>query len=95
MLATCTGGVLWHHTPLCQAMMTALGRLGVGFSHGNCGAVTVLGPRGGLTSPSSSEPLFMGNAGTAARFLTTVLCTLPDPYGALCPTAWLSDGASG
>jgi hypothetical protein len=38
----------------------------------------VCGAGGALTYPSSDDPLFMGNAGTAARFLTSILCTLPD-----------------
>ena len=67
-----------------QAMMAALTRLGIRFhwssGDGGCRRVVVHGTGGSLQYPISDEPLWMGNAGTAARFLTSTLCTLPDRY---------------
>jgi pentafunctional AROM polypeptide len=45
------------------------------------GEVLVVEGSGGETLTASAEPIFLGNAGTAARFLTTV-CTLARPGSA-------------
>lgn len=62
--------------------MTVLGRLGVGFQWSLCEdgerVLVVHGTGGNLKYPPTDEPAYMGNAGTAARFITSLCCLLPN-----------------
>ncbi|KZT36947.1 Shikimate dehydrogenase [Sistotremastrum suecicum HHB10207 ss-3] len=68
------------HSDDTQVMMAALSDLnGAKFSWEDNGLTLVVeGGGGSLTTPSSEKEIYLGNAGTAARFLTTV-CTLAKP----------------
>lgn len=66
-----------------QVMMKFLSRVGVTFAWrtsttGSPPVLVVSPPNAGLHPPVSGEPAFVGNAGTAARFLAALCCTLPD-----------------
>ncbi|KAF5310130.1 hypothetical protein D9619_010374 [Psilocybe cf. subviscida] len=65
------------HSDDTQVMMAALNELkGAKFSWEDGGETLVVeGGQGSLTVPPKGKELYLGNAGTAARFLTTV-CTL-------------------
>ncbi|KAF8956599.1 Shikimate dehydrogenase [Flammula alnicola] len=65
------------HSDDTQVMMAALNELkGAKFSWEDGGETLVVeGGQGSLTVPPKDKELYLGNAGTAARFLTTV-CTL-------------------
>ncbi|KII85332.1 hypothetical protein PLICRDRAFT_44602 [Plicaturopsis crispa FD-325 SS-3] len=65
------------HSDDTQVMMAALLELkGARFSWEDNGETLVVqGGEGSLSSPSADKEIYLGNAGTAARFLTTV-CTL-------------------
>ncbi|KAE9402614.1 Shikimate dehydrogenase [Gymnopus androsaceus JB14] len=65
------------HSDDTQVMMAALGELnGAKFEWENDGETLVVhGGKGSLSLPPKGKELYLGNAGTAARFLTTV-CTL-------------------
>ena len=56
-----------------RVMLDSLIELGVGLAWEDDGQTLVVTPSGKLTSPSKA--LFLGNAGTASRFLTT-MCTI-------------------
>ncbi|KAK3386915.1 EPSP synthase-domain-containing protein [Podospora didyma] len=65
------------HSDDTQYMLTAIAQLqGATYSWENAGEVLVVRGRGGKLQ-ASQEPLYLGNAGTASRFLTSVvaLCT--------------------
>ncbi|KAI0965953.1 EPSP synthase-domain-containing protein [Xylaria arbuscula] len=65
------------HSDDTQYMLSAIAQLkGAAYSWENAGEVLVVSSKGGKLQ-SSEEPLYLGNAGTASRFLTTVvaLCT--------------------
>ena len=66
-----------------KVMLSFLSQIGVKFewSHSDSGdnVLSVRGTGGHFTSPASIEPIYLGNAGTAARFLTSFACLLPDP----------------
>lgn len=68
------------HSDDTQVMMAALNDLkGASFEWEDGGETLVVhGGRGSLTTPPKGKELYLGNAGTAARFLTTV-CTLAHP----------------
>lgn len=71
-------GMLWSEDT--QVMLTALQHLGAGFGWEDGGATLVVnGTAGTLRAPSAD--LYLANAGTASRFLTTV-CTLLPPGAA-------------
>ncbi|KAJ3985566.1 Shikimate dehydrogenase [Lentinula detonsa] len=65
------------HSDDTQVMMAALGELkGAKFEWEDGGETLVVhGGKGSLSVPSKGKEIYLGNAGTAARFLTTV-CTL-------------------
>src|SRR5262245_2972302 len=60
----------------CRSTLDCLGRLGVGFTEGHAGTVTLLG-RGlhGLSSPAA--PLDAGNSGTTIRLMTGLVAGQP------------------
>jgi pentafunctional AROM polypeptide len=62
-------------------MITCLSRLGAAFAPSADGAAVEVTGTGGRFAipPASQQPLYVGNAGTASRFLTAVLCLLPYP----------------
>ncbi|KAI0300102.1 Pentafunctional AroM protein [Multifurca ochricompacta] len=68
------------HSDDTQVMMMALhGLKGANFEWEDSGETLVVrGGRGSLTAPPQGKEIYLGNAGTAARFLTTV-CTLVQP----------------
>ncbi|CAH7687096.1 EPSP synthase-domain-containing protein [Phakopsora pachyrhizi] len=72
------------HSDDTQVMISALEQMnGASFSWEDNGTTLVVsGGDGSLKSPSSGHQIYLGNAGTAARFLTSI-CTLikPDPSG--------------
>jgi pentafunctional AROM polypeptide len=71
-----------------QVMMTCLRALGATITVSASGEEAVVVGTGGSglrIPPASSQPLYVGNAGTASRFLTALLCLLP--YG-------IADGGS-
>ena len=59
-----------------QVMLAFLARVGVGL-HWDGAALTVTGTGGVFQAPTSPEPVYLGNAGTAARFITSLCCLLP------------------
>lgn len=68
------------HSDDTQYMLTAIGQLGgATYSWEDAGEVLVVKGRGGKLQ-ASKEPLYLGNAGTASRFLTSVvaLCSPSD-----------------
>ncbi|KAM0328451.1 hypothetical protein ACHAQA_004858 [Verticillium albo-atrum] len=68
------------HSDDVEFMLTAITRLGgATYAWEDAGEVLALQGKGGKLQ-ASSEPLYLGNAGTASRFLTTVvaLCTPSD-----------------
>ena len=67
-------GMLWSEDT--QVMLTALQHLGAGFGWEDGGATLVVrGTAGALKAPAAD--LYLANAGTASRFLTTVCTLLP------------------
>ncbi|KAG8905733.1 3-dehydroquinate dehydratase (3-dehydroquinase) [Tulasnella sp. 403] len=68
------------HSDDTQVMMAALMDLkGASFEWEDGGETLVVhGGQGSLTTPPKGKEIYLGNAGTAARFLTTV-CTLAQP----------------
>lgn len=61
------------HSDDTQYMLTAIGQLGgATYSWEDAGEVLVVKGRGGKLQ-ASKEPLYLGNAGTASRFLTSVV----------------------
>ncbi|GAA6010072.1 hypothetical protein JCM11491_005854 [Sporobolomyces phaffii] len=72
------------HSDDTQVMMAALNEMkGAGFTWEDNGETLVVqGNEGRLSPPKDSKEVYLGNAGTAARFLTTV-CTLVKPEGDL------------
>ncbi|GAA5985323.1 hypothetical protein JCM11641_005394 [Rhodosporidiobolus odoratus] len=80
---TCKLGNLLHSDDT-QVMMAALHEMkGAQFSWEDNGETLVVEGNGGkLSPPKDYKELYLGNAGTAARFLTTV-CALVKPDGAL------------
>ncbi|KAK0651329.1 EPSP synthase-domain-containing protein [Cercophora newfieldiana] len=61
------------HSDDTQYMLTAIGQLqGATYSWEDAGEVLVVKGRGGKLQ-ASQEPLYLGNAGTASRFLTSVV----------------------
>lgn len=66
-------GLLFSHDTL--FMINALRCLGVNITIGSDEMVTVVGSGGKLQPPPSS--IYLGNAGTVARFLTTMVALLP------------------
>ncbi|TFY78079.1 hypothetical protein EWM64_g5933, partial [Hericium alpestre] len=70
------------HSDDTQVMMAALQELkGAAFSWEDGGETLVVkGGEGSLSVPPKGKEIYLGNAGTAARFLTTV-CTLVQPSG--------------
>ncbi|GAA5896873.1 hypothetical protein JCM6882_005055 [Rhodosporidiobolus microsporus] len=80
---TCKLGNLLHSDDT-QVMMAALNEMkGAEFSWEDNGETLVVRGNGGkLSPPKDYKELYLGNAGTAARFLTTV-CTLVRPEGEL------------
>ncbi|GAA6025727.1 hypothetical protein JCM10207_008891 [Rhodosporidiobolus poonsookiae] len=83
---TCKLGNLLHSDDT-QVMMAALHEMkGAEFSWEDNGETLVVRGNGGkLSPPEDNKELYLGNAGTAARFLTTV-CALVRPSGALAHT---------
>ncbi|KAK4057879.1 hypothetical protein OIO90_001098 [Microbotryomycetes sp. JL221] len=83
---TCKLGNLLHSDDT-QVMMSALVEMhGADFSWQDNGETLVVDGKGGrLQPPKSSKELFLGNAGTASRFLATV-CALVKPEGELTHT---------
>jgi len=72
------------HSDDTQVMMTTLMKLGAAFAWGDDGAVVkVTGVAGDFTAVADGDELFIANAGTAARFLTTTaaLVTANGPRG--------------
>ncbi|RKU44750.1 3-dehydroquinate dehydratase (3-dehydroquinase) [Coniochaeta pulveracea] len=68
------------HSDDTEFMLTAIGRLGgATYAWEDAGEVLAVQGRGGKLS-ASKEPLYLGNAGTASRFLTSVvaLCSPSD-----------------
>ncbi|GAA5994414.1 pentafunctional protein ARO1p [Rhodotorula paludigena] len=80
---TCKLGNLLHSDDT-QVMMAALNEMkGAEFSWEDNGELLVVKGNGGkLSPPKGLKELYLGNAGTAARFLTTV-CALVQPEGDL------------
>ncbi|GAA6053965.1 hypothetical protein NBRC10513_002836 [Rhodotorula toruloides] len=80
---TCKLGNLLHSDDT-QVMMAALNEMkGAEFAWEDNGELLVVKGNGGkLSPPKDSKELYLGNAGTAARFLTTV-CALVQPEGDL------------
>ncbi|KAK0705189.1 Shikimate dehydrogenase [Lasiosphaeris hirsuta] len=68
------------HSDDTQYMLTAIGQLqGATYTWEDTGEILVVKGRGGKLQ-ASSEPLYLGNAGTASRFLTSVVA-LCSPSG--------------
>ncbi|KAH8823297.1 Shikimate dehydrogenase [Flagelloscypha sp. PMI_526] len=69
------------HSDDTQVMMAALNDLkGASFSWEDGGETLVVeGGKGSLQVPPAGKELYLGNAGTAARFLTTVCALVQDP----------------
>ncbi|KAI9025461.1 EPSP synthase-domain-containing protein [Hyaloraphidium curvatum] len=81
------------HSDDTQVMLHALRKLGcAAFEYDEDGRVVVVKGGGGRIG-ASPEPVYLGNAGTASRFLTTVACLLP-PAGNT-PVAHPSDASPG
>lgn len=78
---TCKLGNLLHSDDT-QVMMAALHEMrGAEFAWEDNGELLVVKGNGGkLSPPKGDKELYLGNAGTAARFLTTV-CALVEPEG--------------
>lgn len=65
------------HSDDTQVMLHALRKLGCAhFDYEEDGRVIVVKGGGGRMQPAA-EPIYLGNAGTASRFLTTVACLAP------------------
>lgn len=61
------------HSDDTKHMLTAVGELkGASITFEDNGETVVLAGHGGETLTASADPLYLGNAGTASRFLTTV-----------------------
>ncbi|SCV70708.1 BQ2448_3470 [Microbotryum intermedium] len=81
------------HSDDTQVMMSALLEMnGAEFSWEDNGELLVVKGRGGkLSPPKDNKALFLGNAGTASRFLATV-CALVQPEGELTHTIITGNG---
>lgn len=64
------------HSEDTHVMLDSLQKLGVKFEWKDAGSVLVLHGSGG-TLQTPKEPLYLGNAGTASRFLTTIVTMVP------------------
>ncbi|CEG36095.1 3-phosphoshikimate 1-carboxyvinyltransferase [Plasmopara halstedii] len=66
------------HSDDTQVMMNALQKVGAKFSWENNGAVLVVeGTAGNFVTVPDGEEIYLSNAGTAARFLTTAMTLVP------------------
>ncbi|TDH65363.1 hypothetical protein CCR75_002996 [Bremia lactucae] len=66
------------HSDDTQVMMNALQKVGAKFSWEDNGAVLVVeGTAGAFTTVADGEEIYLSNAGTAARFLTTAMTLVP------------------
>ena len=82
------------HSDDTQVMISALVDLnGAKFSWKDGGETLIVeGGRGSLSTPLDSKEIYLGNAGTAARFLTTV-CTLVEKKSESQPTTVITGNA--
>ncbi|CAI5743214.1 unnamed protein product [Hyaloperonospora brassicae] len=66
------------HSDDTQVMMNALQKVGAKFSWENSGAVLVVkGTAGKFSTVADGEEIYLSNAGTAARFLTSAMTLVP------------------
>eukprot|EP01116_Phalansterium_solitarium_P017376 TRINITY_DN4263_c0_g1_i1.p1 TRINITY_DN4263_c0_g1~~TRINITY_DN4263_c0_g1_i1.p1 ORF type:complete len:1532 (-),score=617.73 TRINITY_DN4263_c0_g1_i1:193-4788(-) len=67
------------HADDTSVMLDALRQLGATFAWEDDGAVLhIVGAGGTFVNTDAAKPIFLGNAGTASRFLTTMATLLPD-----------------